>query len=392
MRTESECRYSKRRWHHRDPAQHRHQRQPKQIDGDSVHSRGDPAHLTPGGSLEHCMLPFKRCRFRASPATGLVGMQENAFLSDFFGCVGFLTLTDESQIRETMVKIMVSAAPQRDADFGADCRGDEGQSGALELGGTFSNASGVKQVSKDPSSCTFWCAVAVGALAKGSPTESVERYSKLAREGLVTSRPGSTDTDLAKASASLACLHSFVGDTEKFHESLELSESFLRASRDQESSDLHAEIPDLILRCNLVGSGSMHSPGAHEEAPPQLNGVVSEGDLYRFVMQSFRAFDQAVSTKARRRYAGDLDQFHSVGPSSQSCGVSDLQPWEVSEAIAEVLGTGGPLEFESLRETVDRPLVLKMAAKGDLHATLERLGRSVEVYERYPGLCRCVIG
>lgn len=36
-----------------------------------------------------------RCRLRPSPATGLVGMQENAFLSDFFGCVGFLPLTDE---------------------------------------------------------------------------------------------------------------------------------------------------------------------------------------------------------------------------------------------------------------------------------------------------------
>ena len=34
-----------------------------------------------------------RCRFSASPATGLVGMQENGFLSDFFGCVGFLPLT-----------------------------------------------------------------------------------------------------------------------------------------------------------------------------------------------------------------------------------------------------------------------------------------------------------
>ena len=34
-----------------------------------------------------------RCRLSASPATGLVGMQENGFLSDFFGCVGFLPLT-----------------------------------------------------------------------------------------------------------------------------------------------------------------------------------------------------------------------------------------------------------------------------------------------------------
>jgi len=36
-----------------------------------------------------------RCRLNASPATGLVGMQENGFLSDFFGCVGFLPLTTQ---------------------------------------------------------------------------------------------------------------------------------------------------------------------------------------------------------------------------------------------------------------------------------------------------------
>lgn len=38
---------------------------------------------------------FTRCRLSASPATGLVGLQENSFLSDFFGCVGFLPLTTQ---------------------------------------------------------------------------------------------------------------------------------------------------------------------------------------------------------------------------------------------------------------------------------------------------------
>ena len=36
-----------------------------------------------------------RCRLSASPATGLVGMRENAFLNDFFGCVGFFPLTTQ---------------------------------------------------------------------------------------------------------------------------------------------------------------------------------------------------------------------------------------------------------------------------------------------------------
>ncbi|CAN0486512.1 unnamed protein product, partial [Ectocarpus sp. 8 AP-2014] len=40
---------------------------------------------------EHVVM--KRYRFSASPATGLVGMQENVFLSNFFDSVGFLPLT-----------------------------------------------------------------------------------------------------------------------------------------------------------------------------------------------------------------------------------------------------------------------------------------------------------
>lgn len=36
-----------------------------------------------------------RLRLTASPATGLVGMQENAFLGDFFDCIGFLPLANQ---------------------------------------------------------------------------------------------------------------------------------------------------------------------------------------------------------------------------------------------------------------------------------------------------------
>lgn len=39
-----------------------------------------------------CLL---RCRMSASPATGLVGMEENVFLGDFFGCLGVLPLATE---------------------------------------------------------------------------------------------------------------------------------------------------------------------------------------------------------------------------------------------------------------------------------------------------------
>jgi len=39
----------------------------------------------------------------------------------------------------------------------------------------------------------------------------------------------------------------------------------------------------------------------------------------------------------------------------------------------------------------DRILIFKKAAKGDTSGTLERISRCVEVYERYPGLCRCLM-
>ncbi|CAN0372411.1 unnamed protein product, partial [Ectocarpus sp. 13 AM-2016] len=50
-------------------------------------------HSSSGALLACGMLPLKRFRWSASPATGLVGMQENACLSDFFGCIGFMPLT-----------------------------------------------------------------------------------------------------------------------------------------------------------------------------------------------------------------------------------------------------------------------------------------------------------
>ncbi|CAN0168140.1 unnamed protein product [Scytosiphon promiscuus] len=339
-------------------------------------------------------------------------MQENAYLSYFFGCVGFLPLTDESQIREAMVKIMVPAVSRPELPYGTDFCGEEEHFVELGAGGTHVNVPGTNLVPQDSSCCTFWCAVAVGALAKGSPIESVERYSQLAREALVASRSGSTDAELAKASASLAYLHSFMGDRAKFNESLELSEAFLRASTEEESSDLsvvsafHVElcisIPGVVCRVTVASCRNVW----WWQGNPALDNVATEGDLYQFVAQSFRAFDQAIYAKARRRCAGDLDHYYSDGPSHRNFDPDDPLLEEVSEAMAEVLRTESSLDFEPLQEAVDRPriragiggllingvLVFEMATKGDLVATLERLSRSVEVYERYPGLCRCMVG
>lgn len=73
-----------------------------------------------------------------------------------------------------MVKIMSPAYPGQDLGVDTDSFAENEQSGAVAVG---SILSGIDQLPKDPSFCTFWCAVALGALAKGSPIESVRQVS-----------------------------------------------------------------------------------------------------------------------------------------------------------------------------------------------------------------------
>ncbi|CAM9742247.1 unnamed protein product, partial [Ectocarpus sp. 6 AP-2014] len=123
VRSGDQCTYSERR-HRYDYRRHVQRHRPLGPDRDGVNAKEVLLHSTTGVLMTSGMLPFKRCRLSASPATGLVGMQENAFLSDFFGCVGFLPLTTPSQIRETMVTIMLPRAPSQQSVFGDGC--DEG--------------------------------------------------------------------------------------------------------------------------------------------------------------------------------------------------------------------------------------------------------------------------
>ncbi|CAN0475782.1 unnamed protein product, partial [Ectocarpus sp. 12 AP-2014] len=115
------------------------------------------------------LTPCRCVILSASPATGLVGMRENAFLREFFGCVGFLPLTTPSHIRGVMVKMMTLSTVQQQLGALHDAP-DQGQFGAIftEDGITTEN-----QLLTGPSACTFWCAVGVGAVVNGSPVESV---------------------------------------------------------------------------------------------------------------------------------------------------------------------------------------------------------------------------
>ncbi|CAN0516008.1 unnamed protein product, partial [Ectocarpus sp. 8 AP-2014] len=91
--TGSQYTYSKRRWHLPQPHQGQCRSQPPGLDG--AHGREALLQSSPSRPSDDTWRAAVEERFRlsTSPAIGLVGMQENAFLIDFFGCVGFLPLT-----------------------------------------------------------------------------------------------------------------------------------------------------------------------------------------------------------------------------------------------------------------------------------------------------------
>lgn len=71
-----------------------------------------------------------------------------------------------------MVNIMLAPASRQQAALGIGS--DEvAQPDATAMGGGFGSTFGGKEPPMNPSTCIFWCAVALGALVKGAPIESV---------------------------------------------------------------------------------------------------------------------------------------------------------------------------------------------------------------------------
>ncbi|CAM9619262.1 unnamed protein product, partial [Ectocarpus sp. 12 AP-2014] len=103
---ESECTYRKRRVRTCTP--YRKKR------GASLEAKGATELGTGHGESKDIVL--KRYRFSASPATGLVGMQENVFLSNFFGSVGFLPLATRRYSTGSFYRVL------RNVDYSTVCR------------------------------------------------------------------------------------------------------------------------------------------------------------------------------------------------------------------------------------------------------------------------------
>lgn len=80
-----------------------------------------------------------------------------------------------SGIRETLIKIMMSPhlhdqRRPREEDYLA---GERLDANGFHGRGDLNRASVGRHLSVDPLRCMFWCAIAIGALSKGRPVESV---------------------------------------------------------------------------------------------------------------------------------------------------------------------------------------------------------------------------
>ncbi|CAN0140050.1 unnamed protein product, partial [Ectocarpus sp. 12 AP-2014] len=404
-----QCTYSKRK-PHQPQNQHQHRRRPRGPVG--IQSTKLLRHSSSGALLACGMLPLKRFRLSASPATGLVGMQENAFLSDFFGCVGFLPLTTPSHIRGEMVRMMtLSTTPNRPG--ASHDSAEQGQFGAIfsEDGITTGN-----QLSAGPSACTFWCAVGVGALVKGSPVESVGNYSRFARDAL-NAYTGPVNAEVAQAWAILGYFYGFMGNTATFQEYLGLSDSFLTDSIERGSTDiLPPGFAEEVRHKQTVKvyAGNLDAAyidflGARRRDPPQANPAATELDVFRYVTQSLTAFEQLVFEKVCEKSATIRPASNDEPCEEDGGGGSPHGNAPQAEEVSDAMVTGlkdGLIDFEHLQEAVDRRpnirkgiggllinmnLTFQKAGKGDAGGALERLGYCVEVFERYPGVCRCMM-
>lgn len=90
----------------------------------------------------------------------------------------------------------------------------------------------------------------------------------------------------------------------------------------------------------------------------QLKEAATEVELYQYVAQSFRAFEQTVHVTASINSATAGDHLCEAASDGRSDTLlrSDhvLLPGEVANAMGTVLASGNFLDFEPLEEAVDR--------------------------------------
>ncbi|CAM9645579.1 unnamed protein product, partial [Ectocarpus sp. 13 AM-2016] len=304
-----------------------------------------------------------RFRVSLSPATGLVGMEENVFLSDLFGCVGFLPLTTKSHIRETMVETMTAPAPLQQPAIAGNWD-EETRFSEIERGVNCSKASDVNQFRINPQSCTFWCAIALGAVAKGHPVESVEKYSQLAQEALPKSASGPADAEVAKAWAMLAYLsvrfHGRLGEDLPYLPGC-VGVFLLEFCRNGCTGTLPVGFAEVVkfteISDSCCGQRQTNWSIGDEQAMAQLNEAAPEGEIYWYVAQSLKAFEQssyAIANEQTVKTGEAPCEIERDGrPNRARPSERALLPTEISNAMSTLIESGGCTEFGPLQEVID---------------------------------------
>eukprot|EP00904_Undaria_pinnatifida_P005091 jgi/Undpi1/1711/HiC_scaffold_11.g05101.m1 len=355
-------------------------------------------------------------------------MEENMFLSDYFGCVGFMPFTSQSNIRDTMVKMFVvnSSSSVQYLDTGDD-------SPTEQSFGTIVPAS--SPVPVDPSTCVFWSAIALGSLVKGRPVESVEKYIRLAKDALANVS-GPPNADVARALAILAYMSDFIGETVGWEEKLAFASNNEYASRRVSPSRSGFGFSDVVRHGETikmfvgdVDRDEVESFCDQKQAVPQISQAATEGEICRYVLQSYRSFEQAVCQNvfntrpsARAVEGEDEPSYDKVPPDtadvefdagSASRVVTSLMKEQAMEAgysgvvdMMIAMLKAHSIRFERLEQAANRPniregiggliinntLALDKILKNDCRGVLENLERCGAVFERYPGICRFTMG
>ncbi|CAM9343954.1 unnamed protein product [Ectocarpus sp. 12 AP-2014] len=196
-----------------------------------------------------------------------------------------------------------------------------------------------------------------------------------------------------------------------------VSDSFLTDSIERGSTDIlpagFAEIIRLKQTVNVY-TGNLDAAyidfvGSRSRDPPKVNPAANERDLFRYISQSLHAFEELVFEKAceksatRRHLSADEPCEEDRGSGSPHGNAP--QAVDVSDAMVTGLNDG-LIDFEHLQDTVDRRpnirkgigdllinmnLAFQKATNGNTGGAFERLEHCVEVFERYPGVCRCMM-
>ncbi|CAN0120612.1 unnamed protein product [Ectocarpus sp. 12 AP-2014] len=186
---------------------------------------------------------MKRARMGPSAATGLVGFEENVFVSDFFDRLGFFPLANQKTVRRAIMEVLFRPAEEQGSFRG----------GAESMEGVFSGALAIQKFGSNTQeskafSCILWCTIALGAMTNNLSLPTVRRYVKLAEEavdGLCTE-----DVPTAKAYTIMAMVYAWQDNSALFAKYLGRAQELVNSM--DASEEIPMELTDIMKELERV--------------------------------------------------------------------------------------------------------------------------------------------